>query len=261
MLFGQDVRVAALFYRSLALWQLGYPDAAIKDAARSVVDARDTGQAANVMAALAITSLTHMHCGNYSLAKAQLDEVCALAEEKSAMFWKVGAMLLLGCLSALNGKATEAVKTIGSGMGAWRSTGASLWMPMHLAHLIGAYADVGHFDQAQRCVDEAVTLMHQTKERWYESDIHRIAGEVAMRTADTDLARAEALFGQALDVARTQQAKSFELRAAMSLARLWREQKRYDEARGLLAPIYNWYSEGFDTHDLRQARDLLGKLA
>jgi class 3 adenylate cyclase/predicted ATPase len=261
MLFGQDVRVAALFYRSLALWQLGYPDAAIRDAARSVVDARDTGQAANVMAALAITSLTHMHCGNYSLAKAQLDEVCALAEEKSAMFWKVGAMLLLGCLSALNGKATEAVKTIGSGMGAWRSTGASLWMPMHLAHLIGAYADVGHFDQAQRCFDDAVTLMAQTKERWYESDIHRIAGDVAMRAPDADPVKAETLFAQALDIARAQQAKSFELRAAMSLASLWREQKRCDEARSLLAPIYNWYTEGFDTHDLRQARELLDGLA
>jgi predicted ATPase len=146
-------------------------------------------------------------------------------------------------------------------MGAWRSTGASLWMPMHLAHLIGAYADVGHFDQAQRCFDDAVTLMAQTKERWYESDIHRIAGDVAMRAPDADPVKAETLFAQALDIARAQQAKSFELRAAMSLASLWREQKRCDEARSLLAPIYNWYTEGFDTHDLRQARELLDGLA
>ena len=165
-LFGQDVRVAALFYRSLALWQLGYPDAAIRDAARSVVDARDAGQAATVMAALAITSLTHIHCGNYGLAKEQLDEVCALADEKSAMFWKVGGMLLLGCVSALNGKAADAVQTIGSGLQAWRSTGASLWMPVYLAHLIGAHADLGRFDDAWRCFNEATTLMQQTKERW-----------------------------------------------------------------------------------------------
>ncbi len=261
MLFGQDVRVAALFYRSLALWQLGYPDAAMRDAARAVVDARDTGQAANIMAALAITSLTHIHAGNYSLAKAQLDEVCAVAEEKSAMFWKVGAMLLLGCLSARNGKAADAVKTIGSGMGAWRSTGASLWMPVHLAHLISAYADVGRFDDAQRCVDEATTLMHETKERWYEFDIHRIAGEVALRSPNGDPAKAEALFGHALDVARTQQARSFELRAATSLAELWHQQGRTDQARGLLGPIYDWYSEGFDTHDLRQAKGMLERLS
>jgi predicted ATPase len=261
MLFGQDVRVAALFYRSLALWQLGYPDAAMRDAARAVVDARDTGQAANVMAALAITSLTHIHSGNYSQAKAQLDEVCAVADEKSAMFWKVGAVLLLGCLSARNGKAADAVKMIGSGMGAWRSTGASLWMPVHLAHLISAYADVGRFDDAQRCIDEAMALMQQTKERWYEPDIHRIAGEVALRSSDPDPGRAEALFTQALDVARAQQAKSFELRAATSLARLWHEQGRSDEARDLLAPIYNWYSEGFNTHDLRQAKGVLERIA
>jgi predicted ATPase len=260
-LFGQDVRVAALFYRSLALWQLGYPDAAIRDAARSVVDARDTGQAATVMAALAITSLTHIHCGNYGLAKEQLDEVCALADEKSAMFWKVGGMLLLGCVSALNGKAADAVQTIGSGLQAWRSTGASLWMPVYLAHLIGAYADLGRFDDAWRCFNEATTLMQQTKERWCESEIYRIAGEVAIRSPDSDVSKAEAFFGHALDVAKAQQAKSYELRAATSLARLRLDQGRRDEALQQLAPIYNWYSEGFHTHDLRQAKALLDMLA
>jgi predicted ATPase len=260
-LFGQDVRVAALFYRSLALWQLGYPDAAIRDAARSVVDARDTGQAATVMAALAITSLTHVHCGNYGLAKEQLDEVCALADEKSAMFWKVGGMLLLGCVSALNGKAADAVQTIGSGLQAWRSTGASLWMPVYLAHLIGAYADLGRFDDAWRCFNEATTLMQQTKERWCESEIYRIAGEVAIRSPDSDVSKAEAFFGHALDVAKAQQAKSYELRAATSLARLRLDQGRRDEALQQLAPIYNWYSEGFYTHDLRQAKALLDMLA
>ena len=260
-LFGQDVRVAALFYRSLALWQLGYPDAAIRDAARSVVDARDTGQAATVMAALAITSLTHIHCGNYGLAKEQLDEVCALADEKSAMFWKVGGMLLLGCVSALNGKAADAVQTIGSGLQAWRSTGASLWMPAYLAHLIGAYADLGRFDDAWRCFNEATTLMQQTKERWCESEIYRIAGEVAIRSPDSDVSKAEAFFGHALEVAKAQQAKSYELRAATSLARLRLDQGRRDEALQQLAPIYNWYSEGFHTHDLRQAKALLDMLA
>jgi predicted ATPase len=260
-LFGQDVRVAALFYRSLALWQLGYPDAAIRDAARSVVDARDAGQAATVMAALAITSLTHIHCGNYGLAKEQLDEVCALADEKSAMFWKVGGMLLLGCVSALNGKAADAVQTIGSGLQAWRSTGASLWMPVYLAHLIGAHADLGRFDDAWRCFNEATTLMQQTKERWCESEIYRIAGEVAIRSPDSDVSKAEAFFRHALEVAKAQQAKSYELRAATSLARLRRDQGRRDEALQQLAPIYNWYSEGFHTHDLRQAKALLDMLA
>ena len=260
MLFGQDVRVAALFYRSLALWQLGYPDAAIRDAARSVVDARDAGQAANVMAALAITSLTHIHCGNYGLAKEQLDEVCALADEKGAIFWKVGAMLLLGCMSALNGKAADAVDRVEAGIQAWRSTGASLWMPMYLAHLISAYADLSRFDEAWRCFGEATSLMQETKERWCEAEIYRIAGRVAVHSPGSDVGKPEAFFRHALDVAQAQQTKSYELRAATSLAGFWRDQGRCDEAHRLLAPIYCWYTEGFDTNDLRRAKTLLDTL-
>ncbi len=261
LLFGQDVRVAALFYRSLALWRLGYPDAALTDAARAVADARDVGQAATVMAALALTSLTHIHCGNYALAKAQLDEVCILADEKSAMFWKVGATVLQGCISASIGNAADAVDMIASGIEAWRSTGASLWMPVYLSHLTGAYADLGRFDDAWRCIDEAMTVIQQTKERWYEADIHRIAGDIALRSPKSQAQKAETFFGHALEVARSQQAKSWELRAAMSLAELRRDQGRGDEGRDLLAPVYNWFSEGFDTLDLRKAKALLDALA
>jgi predicted ATPase len=213
------------------------------------------------MAALAITSLTHIHCGNYAVAKAQLDEVCALAEEKSAMFWKVGAMLLLGCLSALSGNPKDAIQTIGSGIRAWRSTGAALWVPVYLVHLISAHADLGQFDEAQRFIVEAMTLVQQTKERWYDAEIHRVAGEIQMRTPGRDARKAETYFRHAIDVAQAQQAKASELRAATSLSGLWRDQGRCDEARRLLAPIYNWYSEGFDTNDLRQAKALLDTLA
>jgi predicted ATPase len=177
------------------------------------------------------------------------------------MFWKVGAMLLLGCVSALTGKPAEAVQIIGPGLQAWRSTGTSLWMPVSLAHLIGAHADIGGFDEAWRCFGETTTLMQQTKERWCEPEIYRVAGEVAIRSPDSDVGKAEAFFSHALDVARAQQAKSCELRAATSFARLRRDQGRPDEAHQLLAPIYNWYSEGFYTHDLRQAKALLDMLA
>jgi pentatricopeptide repeat protein len=170
------------------------------------VDARDAGQAATLMAALAITSLTHIQCGNYGLAKEQLDEVCTLADEKSAMFWRVGAMLLLGCVSALRGKAADGVQTIGSELQAWRSTGASLWMPVYLAHLISAYTDLGRFDEAWRCFEEAATLMQKTKEKWCEAEIYRIAAELAIRSPDSDVSKAEAFFGHALEAAKAQQA-------------------------------------------------------
>ena len=105
-----------------------------------------------------------------------------------------------------------------------------------------------------------MTSGKQTKERWYEAEVHRIAGEIALMSPERDAAKAEACFDQALAVARAQQAKSFELRAAISMARLWREQGKRDEARELLAPIHSWFTEGFDTVDLKQAKALLDEL-
>ena len=106
-----------------------------------------------------------------------------------------------------------------------------------------------------------MTAIETTKEAWYEADVHRIAGEIALMSPERDSARAEAYFERALEVARAQHAKSWELRAAASMARLWREQGKRDEARELLAPVYGWFTEGFDTMDLKEAKTLLAELA
>ena len=132
-------------------------------------------------------------------------------------------------------------------------------MPWCLSILARAYADLGRFDEAWRCVDEAMTAIETTKERWCEAEIHRIAGEIALN-CQPDAAKAEAYFEHALAVARQQQAKSWELRAAMSLARLWRDQGKVQQARELLAPVYGWFTEGFDTRDLKEAKALLEQL-
>jgi predicted ATPase len=150
---------------------------------------------------------------------------------------------------------------ITSGMAAWRSTGATVFVPLHLSNLAKAYAELGQFDDAWRCVGEAMTAVETTKERWYEADIHRIAGEIALQSPQSDAAKAQAYFERALAVARAQQAKSWELRAAMSMARLLRDQGKRDEARELLAPVYGWFTEGFDTRDLKEAKALLDALA
>jgi len=123
-----------------------------------------------------------------------------------------------------------------------------------------AHADLGQFDAAWRCIGEAITAVETTKERWCEADIHRTAGEIALLSREPDAAKAEAYFQRALTVARKQQAKSLELRAALSMARLLRDQGKRDEARDLLAPVYNWFTEGFDTLDLKEARALLDEL-
>jgi predicted ATPase len=125
--------------------------------------------------------------------------------------------------------------------------------------LATAYAKLGQFDDAWRCIRQALTMVETTKERWCEAEVHRIAGEVALNSTQSD--RAEADLERALTVARQQQAKSWELRAAMTLARLWRSQGKVQQARELLAPVYGWFTEGFDTRDLKEAKALLEELS
>jgi predicted ATPase len=134
-------------------------------------------------------------------------------------------------------------------------------LPWWLCDLARAYAGLGQFVDAWRCIGEATTAVETTKERIWEAEVHRTAGEIALLSGEPDAARAEAYFERALAVSRKQQAKSWELRAAMSMARLWRNQGKRDEARELLAPIYGWFTEGFDTRDLKQAKALLDELA
>ena len=134
-------------------------------------------------------------------------------------------------------------------------------MPLYLSYLARAYAQLGQVDDAWRCICEAITTMETTKERWYEAEVHRVAGEIARMSPGAGTASAEAYLEQALAIARAQQAKSWELRVAMSMARLWCDQGKRDEARDLLAPIYGWFTEGFDTRDLKEAKGLLDGLA
>jgi predicted ATPase len=124
-----------------------------------------------------------------------------------------------------------------------------------------AYAELGQPDDARRCIDDAIEKVERSKERWCEAEVHRLAGEITLKSSTPDVERAEAYFERALAVARRQQTKSWELRAATSMARLWRDQGKRDEARDLLAPVYGWFTEGFDTRDLKEAKALLDELA
>jgi len=258
--FGADIGVTILSSRSWALWMLGYPEAALADIDQAIKDARDTGQAATLMHALNFTLHPLIHCGNYAAANALLDELVALAEEKSAGFWKTRGVLWQGSFLALTGKASDAVLMITSGVTALRSTGATGRLPIHLGHLARAHADLGHFDDAWRCIGEAMTLVETTKEKWCEAEVHRLAGEIALKSPEPDEAKAAAYFERAIAIARTQQAKSWELRASTSMARLWRDQGKQGNANDLLGPIYGWFTEGFDTLDLKEAKALLDEL-
>ena len=259
--FGQDVRVAALSYRSWALWMIGYPDAARGDASCAIKEAREIGQAATLMYALIHACVIHIECGNYSAANEQVIELVSLAEKKGAQFWKALGLSVQGCLLVLAGKPVDAIQMITSSITALQSTGSTLWLSLHLPYLATAYAEVDQFDDALRCIDEAITAVETTNERWVEAEAHRTGGEIALLSPDPDAAKAQMYFERALMIARKQQAKSWELRAGMSMARLWRDRGRQDEARELLAPVYGWFTEGFDTRDLKEAKALLDALA
>jgi predicted ATPase len=239
---------------------LGYPDAALADTNDALKEAREIGQAGTLMFDLIHASMTHIQCGNYAAANAEADEVVALADEKGALLWKAAGMMFQGHVLALTGNASNAVHMIISGITAYRSTGATLWIPLHTSYLARAYAELGQFGDAWRCIGEAATAVETNKERWCEAGVHQTAGEIALLSPEPDAAKAEAYFERALAVARLQQARSWELRAATSMARLWRDQGKPQQARELLAPVYGWFTEGFDTFDLREAKALLDEL-
>ena len=257
---GRDVGVALLSSRSSCLWLLGYPAASRNDTERALKNARETGQATTLMFALYAAGFNHICCGNYAAANAQVDELIALADERGAPYWKAIGTAVRGWFFALTGKASDAVRAITSGITSLRSTGATLYEPWHLWYLAMAYAELGQLDDAWRCIDDAIEKVERSKEKWCEAEVHRIAGEIALKSPAPDAEKAEAYFDRALAVARQQQAKSWELRAAMSMARLWRDQGKRNEARDLLAPVYGWFTEGFDTLDLKEAKALLDNL-
>ena len=257
--FAHDVRVAALVHRSWALWILGYPEASVADVRQAIKEVREINQAATSMnAGLAIYA--NIFCGDYAAAKAQSDELIALATAKSATMWKAVGLLYQGFILAMTGKAADAVSALTSGMAGLRSTGATVNLPLFSSILAGAYADLGQIDEAYHCIEQALMAIETSKERWFEADVHRIWGEITLKSPVPDAAKAEGHFERALAVARQQKAKSWELRASMSLARLWRDQGKVPQARELLAPVYGWFTEGFDTRDLKEAKALLEDL-
>jgi predicted ATPase len=259
--FGEDQNVPSLVFRAWAAWLLGFPEAALCDADDALKSARAAGQARTLMFALIHSAEPLIHCGHYSRASVHLQELGALAEKKAARFWTINRTLAQGFLFAVTGEPSNAVEMITSGIAAMRATGHTRSIPWWLSHLALAHVDLDQLDDAQRCIGEALDAIEKTKERWCEAEANRLAGGIALKTAQPDVEKAQTYFDRALAVARQQQAKSWELRAAMSLARLWRSQGKVQQARELLAPVYRWFTEGFDTPDLKEAKALLNELA
>jgi predicted ATPase len=203
-----------LSWKSVAFWLLGYPETALADSGHALRVAREIGHSATLMYVLNFSAWSHIHCGNYGAANTLVDEFSALKDQTGSLFWGAWGMMQRGCLLTLTGKAPEAVQTITSGVTAMRSTGTTMWMPLWLSYLARANVEIGQFDAAERCIGDAMTAVENAKERWCEAEVNRVAGEIALLSPEPDLAKAEADFERALVVARQQQTKSWELRAA-----------------------------------------------
>jgi tetratricopeptide (TPR) repeat protein len=256
--FGQDLGVTFLLWRSFALWLLGYPDAALSESESALKQARETGHAATLMYALAVASLILISCRHHTAANTLASELVALADEKGA-YWKATGTIHQACTLVSTGGASNAIQMALPAITAYRSTGSTLWTPMYFSYLAKGYVELDQFDKARRWIGDAVTAAETTKQRLWEAEIHRTAGEITL-LSESDVPKAEVCFERALAITRRQGAKSLELRAAMSIARLWRDQGKRQQAHDLLAPVFGWFTEGFDTLDLKEAKELLEQL-
>jgi len=189
------------------------------------------------------------------------EATAALSTEQGFPQWAAMGTSLRGWALAMQGGGEEGIAQVRQGIAAWRATGAATFVPYFCTVLADVSDHLGHPEDGLQALAEAHTLVEQHGERWWEAEISRLQGVLLLRQTGTPQEEAEAWLQRALDVARRQEAKSLELRAAMSLSRLWQQQGKRQAAYDLLAPIYYWFTEGFDTADLQDARALLAELS
>ena len=194
-------------------------------------------------------------------AREQAEALVALSDQRGFAQWVAGGTMMCGWALTVQGQEGEGMAQIHHGLTAWRAMGIEAGLPYWLTMLAEAYRSTGQVEAGMRVLADALALVDTTEERWWAAELHRLKGELLLALSTDNAAEAEPCFHQALDIASRQQAKSLELRAATSLSRLWQRQDKHAEARQLLAPIYSWFTEGFDTVDLQEARTLLEALS
>jgi predicted ATPase len=185
-------------------------------------------------------------------------ELAEMASEQGFLLWRASGMIFRGWLLATQGEAAEGIALLSKGSADYRATGAQAWVPYQIALLASAHETAGQIEEALELLGAALAVVERTGERWLLAELYRNQGGLLLRRGQADAA--EELYRRALRVAGEQQARLWELRAATSLARLRRDQGHRAEARDLLVPIYDWFGDGFDTADFREARALLDEL-
>ena len=256
--YGQDPGVICYAFAALTLWMLGYPDQSLQRSQAALAHAQDPFSRAY---ALFWTALPPQFCGRRQTVSAQAATAVALSTEQQFSLWKEGAMMLQGWAQAHQGHAEEGRAQVSRGLTHWRATGAQRPQPYLLALLGDTYQCGGHVHDGLTVIAEALTEAARYGERWWEAELHRLQGALLLAQRPRREAEAEACFQQALTIAAGQQARSLALRAAVSLGRLWQHQGQHERAMQLLAPRYSWFTEGFETADVTEARLLLEELS
>jgi tetratricopeptide (TPR) repeat protein len=266
-LHGADPNVACRCYMARVLWFLGYPDQALAQSQEAMTLARQSSHTSTLGFALHLASTFHTYRREVDVVRDLADATIALANDHGFVRWLGSGLMRRGWALAEQGSPERGIEQLRQGLTTWQALGA-LGLSHFLALLAEAHAKGGQFDAGLRVVDEALAVTHSNAERHYEAELYRLKGELLLQQDVTRAApaspgsrRADACFHRALDLAGRTQAKSLELRAAMSLSRLWQRQGRRLEAHRLLAETYGWFTEGFDTPDLQEAKALLETLA
>jgi class 3 adenylate cyclase/predicted ATPase len=259
-LYGQDSGSVARFYLALSQWHLGYPDQALQTVREALQIAEQAHFSSTLAQMKADVALVHLLRQEWAQAAEWSALALAYAQEHAFSMWIAYATVWLGFAQTKRGQTEQGIAQLRLGLETWRSTGAELACSAFLYFIAEACGDSGQVQEGLTVLNEAEALAEKTEERWLRAEMCRLRGELLLRHTPSDELQAETCFHQALDIARGQQAKLLELRASMSLARYWFQQRRVEEARSLLAPVYGWFTEGFATADLIAARDLLEAL-
>jgi predicted ATPase len=260
-LYGEDAGVVCRIHAARVLWCLGYLDQGLARIDEALTLAQQIAHSFSLGFALSSAALFHQLRREERVTQERAEAANSLATAQGFPFWSAYSSILRGWALAHQGQAQEGIEQIRQGLMAFRATGAELLPPYFMALLTEAYGTLGQPEAGLTVLAEALTLVDKTGERWYEPELHRLKGALLLQQSTDNHAEAQACFHRALDIARRQQAKSLELRAATSLGRLWQQQGKRAEARQLLAEVYSWFTEGFDTLDLREAKALLDALA
>jgi predicted ATPase len=253
LFYGPDLAVFCHSLLAHSLWHLGYPDQALRSTQVALVLAQELAHPFSLALALDYAAMLYQFRQNKTATLALAEQAIAVCMEHGFAYYLAWATMLRGWARAA-AKPEAEISQLRQGLADLQATGAALRLPYYLALLAEVSAQAGQIQTGLTTLDEALAVASKNEEHWHEAELYRLKGELLLQ------AEAENYFQKAITIARRQGAKSLELRAVMSLSRLWQGQGRREEARRMLAEIYGWFSEGFDTADSIQARILLEEL-